>query len=238
MSEDKISDLGNKLFASTEGRNLMIKLKTDIQNTLVYSMNNSQKDNLRNGIRDNKTIEDVLKIAKKELSKLNKNEDNIFAVSKSTSVILKELDYYDYGTLTGLTKIFNILNTDNNMEMSMPTNDHRRNAYDVIDNTSMATLDKLMQEIDANPNEFEPIIRVMRKSGLFMERSIFMVNESYPYMVERCRVKGDNLIQIICEYTGTDEMYVLARLLNKTSWWFRIGQTPEEQIEELQNISL
>lgn len=110
MNEDKISELGNKLFASAESRNLMIKLKTDIQNTLVYVMNNSQKDNLRNGVRDNKTIEDILKIAKKELSNLNKNEDNIFAVSKSTSVILKELDYYDYGTLTGLTKIFNLLN--------------------------------------------------------------------------------------------------------------------------------
>jgi hypothetical protein len=110
MNEEKISILGNKLFASTEGRELMIKLKTEMQNTLVYVMNNSQKDNLRNGIRDNKTIEDILKIAKDELLKLNNNEENIFAVSKSTSVILKELDYFDYGTLSGLSKIYNTLN--------------------------------------------------------------------------------------------------------------------------------
>lgn len=110
MNEEKISSLGNKLFASAESRQLMIKLKTDIQNALVYVMNNSQKDNLRMGVRDNKTMEDIFKIAKSELLKLNNNEENIFAVSKATSVILKELDYYDYGTLTGLTKIYNKLN--------------------------------------------------------------------------------------------------------------------------------
>ena len=113
MNEEKISALGNKLFASAEGRELMIKLKTDIQNTLVFVMNNSQRNNLRNGLRDNKTIEDILKIAKEKLLKLNKTEENIFAVSKSTSVIFKELDYFDYGTLSGLTKIYNTLNNDN-----------------------------------------------------------------------------------------------------------------------------
>lgn len=53
----------------------MIIIKTDLQNTLVYIMNNSLKNNLRNGVRENKTIENILKIAKDELRKLNKTEE-------------------------------------------------------------------------------------------------------------------------------------------------------------------
>ena len=45
-------------------KELMIIIKTDLQNTLVYIMNNSLKNNLRNGVRENKTIENILKIAK------------------------------------------------------------------------------------------------------------------------------------------------------------------------------
>ena len=106
MNIEKIESLSNRLFSSPEGFQLMVKLKTDIQNTLVNVMDNSQKNNLRSGIRDEKTIKDILDIAKRELNKLEYSEKNIFAVSMSSSVILKELDFTDYNSLEGILKIY------------------------------------------------------------------------------------------------------------------------------------
>lgn len=107
MTEEKLNILSQKVMQDPEKIQKMIITKTTIQNRLVSIITESQKENLRNGNRDEKTISDTISIAKKHLSSLESDETNIFLVSMATSVVLKELDFTDYSSLNGINIIYN-----------------------------------------------------------------------------------------------------------------------------------
>ena len=111
MTEEKLIQLTNKYIRDKSVLSLMISYKTLIQNKLTEIITEKQKNNLRAGIQDESIVKSTIQIAKNVINNTSATEKNLFAVSMSVSVILKELDFQKYNSPKGQSEIYKLLIT-------------------------------------------------------------------------------------------------------------------------------
>jgi hypothetical protein len=109
MTESQLVLLSQKFMQDQSVVNDMITLKSRIQNELKQKITDSQISNLRQGIQDPSIINQIVNLANVELAQRDKTEQNLFAISMASSVILKELDFNRFNTPNGHLEIYNEL---------------------------------------------------------------------------------------------------------------------------------
>jgi hypothetical protein len=109
MTEEKIKNLAAKHLKDSNIVTKMIRYKTSIQNKLAETISEKQKNNLRIGKKDYTIVDSIINISKNTVINTDGTESNLFAISLAATVILKELDFFEYNTPKGQATIYNML---------------------------------------------------------------------------------------------------------------------------------
>jgi hypothetical protein len=99
--------LTQKYHGNIDVFNRCVKYKTSMQRDLHLMFNEEDRRKLKNDIRNEDLIPKLAVIVDNYQKSLDDSEETLFALTKSASVILSEIDMPEFSTLDGHLRFFN-----------------------------------------------------------------------------------------------------------------------------------